>query len=261
MTKAEPNKGPKTERNGFASGIDIRFALVSLFLIGLLLPTVPAFGENARDWITGLPGEPIHVQAWPGGKKVAVCFVLYVEVWGFGHGPNFRPDTAARDPDVVDESFRQYAINWGIPRVGRLFSEQDLPLSLALNAVFPEEYGDVWRQFRSLVPKAPIIAHGIKNSTELLPLGRGLDAQKAYIQRTLDLIEKGTGVRSRGWTSPSVYPNADTEATGALDDAQLRTLEERLRYLHELDERRAAILDSLLPVAGNKGYGRSAVEQ
>ena len=35
------------------------------------------------------------------------------------------------------------------------------------------------------------------------------------------------------------------EATGALDDAQLRTLDERLRYLRELDERRAAILDSI----------------
>src|SRR5205814_8296736 len=35
------------------------------------------------------------------------------------------------------------------------------------------------------------------------------------------------------------------EATGALDDAQLRALEERLRYMRELDERRAAILDSI----------------
>jgi uncharacterized protein len=35
------------------------------------------------------------------------------------------------------------------------------------------------------------------------------------------------------------------EATGALDDAQLRTIEERLRYLRELDERRATILDSI----------------
>ncbi|WP_091462925.1 Tex family protein [Micromonospora inyonensis] len=35
------------------------------------------------------------------------------------------------------------------------------------------------------------------------------------------------------------------EATGLLDDAQLRTLEERLRYLRELDERRAAILESI----------------
>ena len=205
MSKTELETGRNTNWKVFSAGINILLAL-----IGLLISAGPALSENASDWITGLPREPIHVQAWPKGKKVAVCFILYVEVWGFGHGPNFRPDTAARDPDVVDESFRQYAIYWGIPRVGRLFNEQALPLSIALNADFPEEHPDVWQQFRSLVPKAPIIAHGINNSTELLPLGRGLDAQKGYIQRTLDLIEKGTGVRSRGWTSPSVYPNADT---------------------------------------------------
>jgi allantoinase len=210
MSRAELEIAPKTNRKGFGA-----VASILSVLIGLLMSAGPALGEpvlseNTRDWITGLPREPIHVQAWPGGKKVAVCFVLYVEVWGFGHGPNFRPDMAARDPDVVDESFRQYAIVWGIPRIGRLFNELDLPLSIALNALFPEQYPDVWKQFRSLVPKAPIIAHGINNSTELLPLGRGLDAQKAYIQRTLDLIEKDTGVRSRGWSSPSVYPNADT---------------------------------------------------
>src|SRR5690348_3127486 len=35
------------------------------------------------------------------------------------------------------------------------------------------------------------------------------------------------------------------EATGGLDDAQLRTLEERLRYLRELDGRREAIMESI----------------
>ncbi|GAA5060896.1 Tex family protein [Streptomyces similanensis] len=35
------------------------------------------------------------------------------------------------------------------------------------------------------------------------------------------------------------------EATEMLDDAQLRTLEERLRYLRELEERRAAVLESV----------------
>jgi len=35
------------------------------------------------------------------------------------------------------------------------------------------------------------------------------------------------------------------EITGALDDAQLRTLEERLNYLRELEERRTAILNSV----------------
>jgi uncharacterized protein len=35
------------------------------------------------------------------------------------------------------------------------------------------------------------------------------------------------------------------EVTGTLDDAQLRSLEERLRYLRELDERRVAVLESI----------------
>ena len=35
------------------------------------------------------------------------------------------------------------------------------------------------------------------------------------------------------------------EVTGGLDDTQLRPLEERLRYLRELEDRRAAILDSI----------------
>src|SRR6187200_2738582 len=35
------------------------------------------------------------------------------------------------------------------------------------------------------------------------------------------------------------------EATGGLDDTQLRTLEERLTYLRELEERRATVLKSI----------------
>ncbi|WP_407938077.1 Tex family protein [Nakamurella panacisegetis] len=43
------------------------------------------------------------------------------------------------------------------------------------------------------------------------------------------------------------------EATGTLDDAQLRDLEERLTYLRELDDRRAAIIDSI------RGQGKLTV--
>ncbi len=35
------------------------------------------------------------------------------------------------------------------------------------------------------------------------------------------------------------------EATGALDDSQLRTLAERLQYLRELLERKATVLKSI----------------
>jgi allantoinase len=189
----------------------------ALTAIALLVAAVPAVGQTSTDWITGLPREAIHVKAWPGGKKVAVCFVLYVEVWGHDHGPNFRPDMNGRTPDLVDEAFRQYAIEWGVARVGRLFKEMGAPLSLALNAQFPEQNPDIWKDLRASVPNAPIVAHGLNNSTDLLPLDKGPQAQRAYIRQTLGMIEKSTGVKSVGWSSPSVYPNAETFAATATE--------------------------------------------
>jgi peptidoglycan/xylan/chitin deacetylase (PgdA/CDA1 family) len=122
-----------------------------------------------------------------------------------------------RKPDIVDEAFRQYGIDWGLPRVARLFKELKVPLSLAVNAQFLEQRQSVWKILRDLLPQAPIIAHGMNNSTDLLPLADGSAAQRAYIRRTIDLIEARTGVRSIGWSSPSVYPNADTYAATAAE--------------------------------------------
>jgi len=133
-----------------------------------------------------------------------------VEVFGFGQGPVLRPDLVSRNPDLVNEAFRQYAVTWGNLRVGRLFRELDVPLSVVLNAAFPPAYPSVWKEFRAVQPKAPIIAHGMNNSNDILPLGRGLAEQKDYIHRTLELIASTTGVRPTGWSSPSVYSNGDT---------------------------------------------------
>ena len=190
-----------------ACGAGFVTALVLLFAVGL--PTA-GLAQDGTDPVTGLPRDPVHVAAWPGGKKVAVSFALFVEEFGFGQGPVFRPDLAARNPDLVNEAFRQYAIDWGIPRVGRLFKELGVPLSVALNAEFPGAHAAVWKEFRASQPNAPIVAHGMNNSNRILPLGRGLAAQKVYIRRTLDLIASATGVRPTGWSSPSVYANGDT---------------------------------------------------
>jgi peptidoglycan/xylan/chitin deacetylase (PgdA/CDA1 family) len=191
----------------------LRAALVVLLAVALPSATL---AQDATDAVTGFPREAIHVAAWPAGKKVAVSFALFVEEFGFGQGPVFRPDLASRNPDLVNEAFRQYAIDWGNPRVGRLFKELDVPLSIVLNAEFPGKHGSVWKELRAAQPNAPIIAHGMNNSSNALPLGRGLAEQKAYVRRTLDLIAGATGVRPTGWSSPSVYSNGDTmRATAA----------------------------------------------
>jgi allantoinase len=185
------------------------FAASLVLLVAVQFPSA-VLAQDGIDRVTGFAREPVHVAAWPGGRKVAVSFALFVEEFGFGQGPVFRPDLATRNPDLVNEAFRQYGIDWGVVRVGRLFKELGVPLSVALNAEFPGNYPSVWKEFRAAQPNAPIIAHGLNNTSHMLPLGRGLAEQKAYIHRTLDMIAGATGARPAGWSSPSVYSNGDT---------------------------------------------------
>ncbi|MEO8321207.1 MAG: Tex-like N-terminal domain-containing protein, partial [Bradyrhizobium sp.] len=64
-----------------------------------------------------------------------------------------------------------------------------------------------------------------------------LGVREQQINATVELLDGGA-------TVPFVA-RYRKEITGGLDDAQLRTLEERLTYLRELEERRVAILNSV----------------
>jgi uncharacterized protein len=64
-----------------------------------------------------------------------------------------------------------------------------------------------------------------------------LGVREQQVEATVALLDGGA-------TVPFVA-RYRKEVTGGLDDAQLRTLEERLNYLRELEERRKAILDSV----------------
>jgi len=63
---------------------------------------------------------------------------------------------------------------------------------------------------------------------------------------TVDEVQVAAAVRllDEGATVPFIA-RYRKEATGSLDDGQLRMLEERLQYLRELDDRRAAVLASI----------------
>ncbi|WP_102157287.1 Tex family protein [Zhihengliuella halotolerans] len=57
-------------------------------------------------------------------------------------------------------------------------------------------------------------------------------------------VDAAIGLLDAGSTVPFIA-RYRKEVTGTLDDAQLRTLEERLRYLRELEERRAAVIAAI----------------
>ena len=71
----------------------------------------------------------------------------------------------------------------------------------------------------------------------LLQIAAELKVRPAQVNAAVDLLDGGA-------TVPFIA-RYRKEATGGLDDVQLRELEERLGYLRELEERRAAVLKSI----------------
>lgn len=68
-------------------------------------------------------------------------------------------------------------------------------------------------------------------------IAQELSASSRQVEAAVSLLDEGA-------TVPFIA-RYRKEVTGGLDDAQLRTLEERLGYLRDLEERRAAILKSI----------------
>ncbi|MFN3610499.1 Tex family protein [Tepidimonas sp.] len=75
------------------------------------------------------------------------------------------------------------------------------------------------------------------STTIVARLADELGVRAAQVQAAVDLLDGGA-------TVPFIA-RYRKEATGGLDDTQLRELEQRLTYLRELEERRAAILRSI----------------
>jgi uncharacterized protein len=70
-----------------------------------------------------------------------------------------------------------------------------------------------------------------------LRIAEELGVKEQQVAATVELIDGGS-------TVPFIA-RYRKEITGALDDTQLRTLDERLRYLREMEERRTQIIDSI----------------
>src|SRR5687768_775902 len=88
---------------------------------------------------------------------------------------------------------------------------------------------------RSAVATSRISKHRMQSIEQRI--AQDIAAQPAQVRAAVELLDGGS-------TVPFIA-RYRKEVTGGLDDAQLRTLEERLGYLRELEDRRAAILESI----------------
>jgi len=144
---------------------------------------------------------------WPNGAKIAVHVVVNVEYFEPGkRGTSANPRLAEYTPDVYNHSWRDYGPRVGIWRMMKVLAKHGVKPTVALNALVCLHYPQIIDQIVSR--DWEIMGHGLTNSHNMS--GLEIDAERAVINSTLDMIEQASGKRPRGWLGPALCETWNT---------------------------------------------------
>jgi len=155
---------------------------------------------------------------WPGGQKLALMITLNLEYWeltqdkdGLYHagGPSINERLLpARMADFNNYSWREYGHRVGIWRLYEIFDQAGLPASCTVNGIMCVERPQIVSAAGER--NWELIAHNYIQTEFLIDHYHDRAAEKKVIARTLDLIEKTTGRRPKGWLSSSLRCTLNT---------------------------------------------------
>ncbi|TAL76882.1 MAG: polysaccharide deacetylase [Burkholderiaceae bacterium] len=144
---------------------------------------------------------------WPNGSRIAIHMIVNIEYYEPGV-PSTSINTAFANltPDVYNHSWRDYGVRTGLWRMMRIFDKHQVRPSVALNALVCNHYPNIVEEFKRR--QWEIMGHGLTTSQLLTNLP--VEVERQTIQETLDIIERATGTRPRGWLGPALAESWDT---------------------------------------------------
>jgi peptidoglycan/xylan/chitin deacetylase (PgdA/CDA1 family) len=165
------------------------------------------YDHGIYDWSAIQQRNPV---IWPGDKSVAVWACVSLEWF-----PIIPSDTPFRAPGHMQTAYpdyrhytsRDYGNRLGVYRLLDAFAKAGMRASFATNSAVAQRYPELL---------ADIVAAGheiIAHSTDMngtIATGLPVDAERALIAKSLDTLERATGVRPQGWLSIARSQSWDT---------------------------------------------------
>ena len=147
----------------------------------------------------------------PNGKSIIVHVVMNIEYWPFDkpmprgilpppHGKNPDP------PDLPNYSWVEYGMRVGLPRLIKLFQENNIPVSSFINAQVAEIYPTAFEEMCKL--NWELVGHGWYQ--ESLRVAKD---EEAIIKKSLNFLRERSGQAVRSWFGPA---GGETENTPEL---------------------------------------------
>ncbi|MGB8754981.1 MAG: polysaccharide deacetylase family protein, partial [Pseudolabrys sp.] len=162
---------------------------------------------HPRERLAFSPIEGRPPLKFPKGVRLVIWPVLALEEWDMAR-PMARmvispPQGQPMLPDHPNWSWHEYGMRVGFWRLRRLMLELNITPTVTLNAKVCETYPAV---VKACIDSGwELNAHGY----DQVPMHK-LDDQRAVIVKSMDMIEKFSGKRPRGWFGPGLTQTFDT---------------------------------------------------
>jgi len=143
----------------------------------------------------------------PDGARVVLWTIVNLEVWDIGK-PMARqvipaPTGQALLPDVPNWSWHEYGMRVGVWRFFDLYRRLGIKPTLSINARVCEDYERVAQE--ALKAGWEFMGHAYEQG----PIHK-IENQREMIHRTMDILEKFTGMRPKGWLGPGLTQTLET---------------------------------------------------
>ena len=160
-----------------------------------------------RDRLEFSPIETRPPLKFPKGVRMVIWPVLSLENWDISRAMARMVITPPQGqpmlPDHPNWSWHEYGMRVGFWRLRKVLDNVGATPTVAINGSICETYPQVVQA--CLDSGWELNAH----SYEQIPMHK-VDDQRAAIQKTLDVIEKFSGKRPRGWFGPGLTQTLDT---------------------------------------------------
>jgi allantoinase len=151
--------------------------------------------------------------AWPEGKTIAFWVLLHLEHWELDppkdthRDPRFVGEYGSFHPDYRTWTQREYGNRVGIFRVLDVLDRYQIKATVAVNASAAERYPYLIAQCRKRGYE--FIGHG-SHATRMLTSRMSEAEERTAIGDALDVLQKATGTRPRGWHGQDYGESART---------------------------------------------------
>ncbi len=160
-----------------------------------------------------------HGSFWPNGARLAIALSLVVET-GADPAPNTKAPDGKTYPDLYAASAALYASNEGIPRILDMFDRRHMKATAMICGVSCEKYPALVKDIAQRGHECG--AHGHQHDVQY---NMERDAERAFMQKARDTIEKTTGQKPLGYN-----------CRGQLRSVNTLSLAQELGFTYHIDD-------------------------